>query len=127
MDEFKKYADKAKADGNGALFRRIMMERRIAFKIVELALADGHTVSVSDGEEFTVKRSRDKEALRAALFTTDEDLIVVRNAAGDKLGWFQMIYGNDGYDVVSDYSANDYSESLYKRMEPMIDKMEMVA
>ena len=127
MDEFKKYADKAKADGNGSLFRRIMMERRIAFKIIDMALADGHEVSVNDGEEWTVIRSKDKAELRNSLFTTDEDQIVIRHNDGDEMGWFHLVYGNDGYDVISDHTTTDYALSIIERLAPMVNKMEMAA
>ena len=127
MDEFKKYADEAKASGNMAVFRRIMMERRIAFKIIDMALADRHEVSVNDGEEWTVIRSKDKAELRNSLFTTDEDQIVIRHNDGDKMGWFHLVYGNDGYDVIADHTTTDYALSIIERLAPMVNKMEMAA
>jgi hypothetical protein len=127
MDEFKKYADRAIERGERKLAKRIMIERRICFALVKQVLADGHALSVFDSEDWTVKSSRDEKLIREALFTTDSDELVVRDLDNKRLGWFQLIYGNDGYDVISDYTANEYCNSVYDRLEPMITKMETTA
>src|SRR4051812_19398103 len=100
MDAFKTSADNAKDRGDYRTQRRIMAERTICFKLVDLILADGHTVSHSNGEEWEVIRSTDKAAIRAAFFATDEETVVARDPAGNKLAWFLLVYGNDGYDVI---------------------------
>lgn len=127
MDEFQKSADRATERGERNLAKRIMIERRICFALVKQVLADGHALSVFDSEEWTVKSSRDEKLIRAALFTTESDELVVRDVDNNRLGWFQLTYGNDGYDVIGDYTANDYCQSVYDRLEPMIDKIEMNA
>ena len=127
MDEFKKYADRAIERGERKLAKRIMIERRICFALVKQVLAYGHALSVFDSEDWTVKSSRDEKLIREALFTTDSDELVVRDLDNKRLGWFQLIYGNDGYDVISDYTANEYCNSVYDRLEPMITKMETTA
>jgi len=127
MDEFKKYADQAIERGERKLAKRIMIERRICFALIKQVLADGHALSVFDSEEWTVKSSRDEKLIRAALFTTDGDELVVRDLDNKRLGWFQLTYGNDGYDVIGDYTANEYCQSVYDRLEPMITKMETTA
>jgi hypothetical protein len=127
MDEFKKYADQAIERGERKLAKRIMIERRICFALVKQVLADGHALSVFDSEEWTVKSSRDEKLIRHALFTTDGDELVVRDLDNKRLGWFQLTYGNDGYDVIGDYTDNEYCQSVYDRLEPMIDKMETTA
>ena len=127
MDNFQKYADRAKWSRNKNLAKRIMTERRICSALIKQVLADGHALSVFDGEEWTVDNSRDAAVIRYALFTTDSDELVVSDLAKKRIGWFSLIYGNDGYDVISDYTANDYCQSVYDRLEPMIDKIEMNA
>ena len=127
MDSFKEYADRAKSRGQNDLAKRIMTERRICTALIKQVLADGNALSVFDGEEWTVKSSRDEKLIRAALFTTESDELVVRDVDNNRLGWFQLTYGNDGYDVIGDYTANEYCQSVYDRLEPMIDKIEMNA
>ena len=124
MDNFKKYADRAKWSRQNDLAKRIMIERRISFALIDTALADGNRVSVFDGEEWTVTNSSNKQLLRSALFTTDGDELVITDLANTRLGWFQLTYGNDGYDVIGDHTANKYCESVYDRLRPMIDKIE---
>lgn len=108
-----------------SLARRIEAERRMCTALVDTCLKRGYVISVSDGEEWPVKRSTGKAVIMAALFSTDEDVIVIRNAEGDKLGWFQLIYGNDGYDVVSDYSDNDICNAIENEViSPLSEKIE---
>jgi hypothetical protein len=127
MDNFQKYADRAKWSGQNDLAKRIMIERRICSALIKQVLADGHALSVFDGEEWTVDNSRVAAVIRDALFTTDSDELVVSDLSGKRIGWFSLIYGNDGYDVISDHTANEYCQSVYDRLEPMITKIEMNA
>lgn len=121
---FTKYAQAADDRGELRLAKRIRIEGRIASALVAAILSQGLTISVNDGEEWSVKRSTDRATIFAELFATDQDTIVARNAEGAKLGWFMLIYGNDGYDVISDYSANDWSESIWEGLQPIMDKAE---
>lgn len=107
-------AENATERGNRSLARRIRTEGKIAGKIVDAILAAGFTVGVNDGEETVLRRSTDRNAAMQALFSTDEDYILAYNAAGKKIGSVFMVYGNDGYDVV-----NDYSTSMTDIMRPI--------
>lgn len=127
MDNFKKYADRAKWSGQNNLAKRIMIERRICSALIKQVLADGHALSVFDGEEWTVDNSRKAPLIRDSLFTTDGDELVVSDLSGKRIGWFALVYGNDGYDVISDYTANEYCNSVYERLRPLIEKIEMNA
>ena len=100
---------------------RIAIEQKIVRRVVKDALAAGYNVSVYDGEEWTVKRSGSYTKIRDALFSTDEDTIRLRDKDGNDLGVIRFIYGNDGYDVIADYSvsleefmkgANEYGDKL---------------
>ena len=46
-----------------------------AMKHIDGALEKGWSISVNDGEEWTLRRSRDQEAIVNAIATTDENLI----------------------------------------------------
>lgn len=122
---FDKYIQRAQNNGERDLARRISDERRMARALVNRALRGGNTISVNDGEEWVVKRSRDRAAIYAALFSTDQDQIRVHDKAGNSLGWFLLIYGNDGWDVVSDYSANEFCETIWRdTLRPLSDRIE---
>ena len=80
-------------------------EARIIRTLINRALSRGYTVSVFDGEEFTVKRSRDAAAVFAALDTTGQDALVMRDADGRKVGTVTLTYNGDDT-VISDHTDN---------------------
>lgn len=96
--------------------RRQRTEQTIALAVAIALLDAGYLLGVNDGEETTLKHSHDIKAVQKALFTTDEDWLLVYEDADqdDPLNvaandsnrsdwWVRLVYGNDGYDVVSDY------------------------
>ena len=93
-------------------------ERAIAERLVTDAIALGYQVSVNDGEEWTVKRSTDSKAIMAALFSTDEDYIRIRKDGEEtSVGTFTLIYGNDGWDVIADWSYSVETEAVMQRIQ----------
>jgi hypothetical protein len=86
---------------------RQRVERSIARKVIGALLRAGYTISVNDGEETTLKCSSQRREIFAAMFTTDEDrLLVHADGEEDSFGWVRFIYGNDGWDVINDYTTN---------------------
>jgi hypothetical protein len=79
------------------------IEAKIAGRLVRQAIKLGYSLSVYDGEEWTVKKSRDYAAITAALGTTDCDVLRIRQDTGNALGSITLIWGNDE-DVISDCS-----------------------
>jgi hypothetical protein len=77
--------------------------------LVRAALAHGYAISVFDGEAWALKRSTDEEAIKAAMFSTDNDTLTLHKekvSSREKLrGSVLLIYGN-GWDVISDYSVS---------------------
>lgn len=105
-----------------AVKARQRVERSIARRVVLDALRAGYSLSVFDGEEVTLKHSRKPKEILAALFTTDEDHLLFHkvvegepevgsvmlrtNISNVDSGWVRFVYGNDGYDVICDYTTN---------------------
>jgi len=89
-----------------------------AKELVSEILNRGYVISVFDGEEYTVKRSKELSAITKALNTADGDTLVVRNADNNKIGWFELIWGNasNGEELVADYSANDTCEEIWNKI-----------
>jgi hypothetical protein len=85
------------------------MERSIFKHCVEELLASDRnfSLSLSDGGEVVVKNSRDAEEIIKASYTTGQDILsVFYTSEGRKgRGFVQFIYGNDGSDVIADYSC----------------------
>lgn len=86
-------------------FREI--EKEIA-KLAASGLIDaGFKISVFDGEEITLKPTTNIESILEAMFTTDEDYMFVHaSETGERVGFVRFIYGNDGWDVINDYSSS---------------------
>lgn len=87
--------------------QRMKMEARIIRHLVKEAKRLGHTVSVCDGEEWAVKRSQNAKEIVKAAMSVDEARLRIRNHEGDKLCDAFLVFGNDGYDVISDWAYND--------------------
>jgi hypothetical protein len=106
-----KHVEAKKMTGDTPAVRaRQRIEQKIALTAVKQLLAEGYLLGVNDGEETTVHHSRDASAIEAALFTTDEDYIYVYIDDEDPIDlrpdyWVRLVYGNDGWDVISDYSV----------------------
>lgn len=88
-------------------------ERAIAKAVVQ-AFLDAHFVlSVDNGGnepgEFEITKSSDKAAILAAMFLTDDEYLMVHDpttTGSQVIGWVRFVYGNDGWDVISDYDTN---------------------
>ena len=82
-------------------------ERQIITALIDATLAQDLRVSVYDGEEWTLSRSTDRAAIRAAIGTTDETTIAIWTKHPEdgetlaRLGNILLIHGN-GEDVISD-------------------------
>ena len=88
---------------------RIELEKKIAAAVAEGLIGAGYLITVNDGEEDVLFDSKDPAAIAAAMMSTDEDYFYVSkepSAGKTWFGWVRFIYGNDGYDVVSDYTVN---------------------
>ena len=93
-----------------AVKARQRIERSIAKVTIKALLDAGYSLGVYDGEETTIQYSRDAHAVLDAMGTTDEDYLYVYEpnrsiTEPDKRPdwWVRFIYGNDGWDVISDY------------------------
>ena len=91
-------------------------EARVARKLVKAMLDAGYTVSVNDGEEWTVKRAWRLKTVLDALASTEADTLRIRNAAGESCGTFYLVWGNDpsGEELIADHSDNEVCERMYK-------------
>jgi hypothetical protein len=86
------------------LERRIEIERLIVKKICDDAIAKGYTVSLHDGAAYSVKYTRNTKDILDNMMATDVESLLIRNANGIRLGRIFLVYGNTGWDVISDYS-----------------------
>lgn len=85
---------------------RIHMERRIAEEAISQLLAQFISISVNDGGDVPLKQSHNPQEILAAMFSTEEDYLIVHGLDGTQLGWVHFVYGNDGWDVIADHTTN---------------------
>lgn len=84
-------------------------EQDKARRIIRRALALGLAVSVFDGDGgWEVTRSRDEDAIWDAIGNMDTDQLILRNAAGEPMGWLLLVWGNapDGSELAANYTDN---------------------
>lgn len=83
---------------------RIAVERRIVRSLVDEFSAQGFTFKVDDGGEEHIPADTVAEAMDALLNTDEDQLGIVKD--GEVIGWIVLTYGNDGWDVMSDWHTN---------------------
>ncbi len=83
------------------------MQTAIITKTVEDLLNAGFYLAVFDSEEITTPITKNKDVIIDALQTTDYDFLFCYSAPDSgRQGFVMFVYGNDGYDVISDYTVN---------------------
>jgi hypothetical protein len=87
-----------------------MVEKEIATAVVAALLEAGFYVSIDNGDnngnDFELENSRHSRTILGAMFQTDEETLFVYTTDGNQYGWVFFVYGNDGWDVISDYTVN---------------------
>lgn len=85
---------------------RQKVEREICTAVVDALLAAGFSIEVDNGDDMTTQ-SDVRPTILEAMFKTDDERLYVERAGADKcVGWVYFVYGNDGWDVISDYTVN---------------------
>jgi hypothetical protein len=88
------------------LQKRMATERSIATAVVKALLAAGFAIEVDNGgDEPEVAKTTDKKAILKGLFLCDDERLYVYNNER-AIGWVYFVYGNDGWDVINDYTVN---------------------
>lgn len=91
------------------------IETRIANKLVRTLLSKGYAISVNDGEETTVRKSRTFGEIKNALQTTDSDILIVYGPGYGRIGSILLIWGNED-DLISDHTDNETLNEIIHRL-----------
>lgn len=92
-----------------AICQRIGVEFDILTRTIHALCEAGYLLQIDNGEDaFPVAGGcRDRLALIEAAMQTDEErLYVYRDHDHMAFGWVFFVYGNDGWDVINDYTTN---------------------
>ena len=84
---------------------RIAIERKIVTRLIDDLLAAGWELRVYDESEYE-PWTRSRTTVIDDIMNADEDVLYVRRARDGLSGWVHLVYGNDGWDVISDYTTN---------------------
>jgi DNA-binding transcriptional regulator LsrR (DeoR family) len=101
--------------------KRIKMEKAIVRRFVRDALLEGYTITVGN-EGNCVKCVSEARIMREAFAADECHIYIVKD---NKIwGWVIFIMGNDGCDVIHDYTANKITTSLIAGAEEVARKYE---
>mgnify|MGYP001203946185 FL=1 len=85
---------------------RIQVERLIVKSAMDSLIEQGYSVATyvdNDLSELSTP-TRNIDEIMDLLMESDEDTVIV-SRRGSRIGTLQFVYGNDGWDVLSDYST----------------------
>ena len=89
-----------------SVVRRQRMERLVCRALINTLLIAGYVLAVDTGEEILPKTDKLRDIMKH-LFTVDQEHIYVFCKHTQKMiGWVFLVYGNDGFDVIANYTAN---------------------
>src|SRR5688572_26772400 len=113
-------AEIAKCDASVRPRRRL--ECRVVTATIRALLAAGFSLSIDNGgDDLEFPPTTDYAVVRDGSMATDvEHLIAFRD--GRRYGWVMFVYGNDGYDAISDYTTN--LEAALTRVHALTTRME---
>lgn len=100
---------------------RIDVENAIVTRLVDALLTAGFTLQIEEDEPRPIIPTRARVAILAELGETDEDVLHVFDRHSRRPRYVRLAYGNDGWDVIGDYSTsleqilapvNEYAKSM---------------
>lgn len=100
-----------------AIAHRQKIERTIVELIVREAISKGYSISGFDQEEDIFLRETDPAEIMKNVMTTDEDTLTFHRPDGTYAGFVFLVYGNDGYDAISDHTATDEISAILSPAE----------
>jgi hypothetical protein len=98
------------------------IELPIARKLVDTILARGFSISVNDGEETVLIRSKNKAEILEAMASTDHDWLYVFDGNDHRLGAIMIVWGN-GTDIITDWVGTDLMDQLCKPATELAEKL----
>ena len=101
---------------------RQRIEREIVTAVVQAAHEQGFTFMINNGgdDDEEIATSGIEETLKEMFATDEERLFLVKD--GRWFGWVLFVYGNDGWDVISDYTTKLDDIGLLKNAEKISEK-----
>jgi hypothetical protein len=102
---------------------RARIELMIVKQLIASAEKAGYTLAVEEYEDEGETTGIDYD-VRSAIFNLDDAHVSVIDRDGKYIGCVYLVLGNDGYDIISDYSDNDAINELLTECNALADKLE---
>jgi hypothetical protein len=116
-------AEARKAKAERANKRRIALEKQIARAVVKDALAAGYALGIDNGgDEAELENCSEFKKVVDEMFATDDEYLLFYKD-GKRVGWVRFVYGNEGWDVMADWTVN--IEAVLKGASEIADKAEL--
>ena len=96
------YPENLKDIRDAGVRARVAIERRIVKSLLDEFSEQGFTFWVDNGGDDFIPCDTKEKALTELLNTDDDQLGPVPKGDSIPLGWIRLVYGNDGWDVMSD-------------------------
>lgn len=91
---------------------RQQIERTIVDTIVREAIRKGYSISGFDGEDDIFQRLTNVDEIMKNVMHVDEETLIFHRPDGTYAGFVFLVYGNDGWDAISDHTASEEMEDI---------------
>lgn len=91
---------------------RQKLERTIVETIVREAIRKGYSISGFDGEDDIFQRLTNVDEIMKNMMHVDEETLTFHRPDGTYAGFVFLVYGNDGWDAISDHTASEEMEDI---------------
>ena len=102
----------------------VLIEKKIVGLVLNSVYSSGYTCRLFDGESWATNKDATIKEIMYYLMSTDEETLVVYDAAGKRVGAIYLVYGNDGYDVIADHTDNIEINDILSEVFAWIDDNE---
>ena len=107
------------------LTTRLSVEKKITKLLLKTIIDMGYSICVDDGGE---RHFLNGTKSLAACLSVDEATVlpyIIEEGQKRFLASFYLVYGNDGWDCIDDYSFNDVANKIMDIVEPYCDKLKL--
>lgn len=107
---------------NGKITRKI--EEQITRKLIRTAAANGWPcIGYDYGDGF--QRDTDHESIVSMCLNVDDLYLIFASPDKPRRSWVRLVYGNDGWDLINDYSLTPgFEESVMNPMNEYTENIE---
>lgn len=105
--------------------KRQAIEKRIVRAFAKSAFAAGFTLLIDNGgdDDERIATSTVRQTMKEIMATDEDRIYVMRD--GKAIGWAYFVYGNSGWDVLSDYTVNlEEKYKITQEAQALAEKLE---